>query len=513
MKKLTFLSLALAIGMFTYAQDEDTSSDESTKTEDTKEAKEETRKFRSWSIGADFGWSLLFGDMHQLEANQKDFNSDFGGFDPGFTVNLQKWYSSAYGWRGRAGWLSYSGSRDIYAVKASSAFRGDFVFQLNLSGIGARNRGKERKDAWILNAGLGYTWANAIVYKNGEEYLKLGSDELPQFITDEKKAEKSHNTVYMPFGIEWRYRFAERWDLKLALDASWAMDDNMDGSETLVKNDWGKTDPPTRSIQEIAFGNTTNDFLAYFNVGVNYHFSFKPHNDPTPIIYVGPGTDSRVDTLVKQMGEMRADGDNDGVSDYFDKEPETPEGYRVYGGGQAVDQDQDGIADDVDQDPYSTPGAKVDANGRELDDDGDGVPNGKDLEPNTKPGSFVNFQGVNIQDKVGGGGASEAFLPQIYFAFDKANIDQANYQRLATIARFLQANPNVTLVVVGHTDPVGGEQYNYKLSERRAKAAKMALINDFGIDEGRIEMEGKGKTQLVSKRDDINRRAEFQIKK
>jgi hypothetical protein len=39
-----------------------------------------------------------------------------------------------------------------------------------------------------------------------------------QFISDSEREEKSHNTVYMPFGIEYRYRIATRWDLKLAID-------------------------------------------------------------------------------------------------------------------------------------------------------------------------------------------------------------------------------------------------------------------------------------------------------
>ncbi len=507
MKKVTMLALALSFGLLTFAQ-------ESTDTTKNKE-EESTRKYRSWSIGADFGWSLLFGDMHQLEADQQSFNEGFGGFDPGITFNLQKWYSSAWGWRGRFGWMTYSGSKGIYAMESKSTFRGDMSVQLNLSGIGTRNRIKERKDAWIVNAGLGYTWANVWVYKNGAEYLKLGADKYPQFLSDDEKDEKSHNEVYLPFGIEWRYRFAERWDLKVGLDALWAMSDNFDGSETTVKEDFPVA-PTNRDVVELAFGNTTNDFLVYFNVGVNYHFSwFKPHQDPTPIIYMGPGVDPRVDKLVGQMDQIMTDKDNDGVSDYFDKEKDTPEGYMVYGGGQAVDQDEDGIADKIDQDPYSTKGAVVDANGRELDDDGDGVHNGNDREPNTPKGNFVNFQGQTIVDNIGGGGgqSGEAFLPMIYFDFDKANITSANYERLATIARFMEANPNTKLIVFGHTDKVGGEQYNYKLSERRAKAAKMALVNDFGIDESRITMEAKGKTQLASKRDDINRRAEFQIKR
>lgn len=508
MKKVTTLFLALVFALGANAQGDNTG--DNTNQTQQKSNDDNSRLYRSWAIGADFGWSMLLGDMYFLEANQEDYNSDFGGFDPGFTVNLQKWYSSAWGWRGRAGILSYSGSNGIYGTNTKSSMRGEIEIMLNLSGIGTRNRRNTRKDAWIVHTGFGYSWANTIVYKYGQEFLKLGADQYPQFISQSEKDENIHNTVYMPFGLEWRYRFAERWDFKLALDANWALDDELDGSAITLQEDAtpiGNT-PEYRNLQ---FANTTNDFLVYLNLGVNYYFSwFKPHEDPTPIIYMDPGKDPRVDDLVDKMGKLLTDKDDDGVSDYFDKEPDTPEGYKVYGGGQAVDQDGDGVPDGADEDPFSTPGEKVDANGRELDDDGDGVPNGRDEEPNTKPGSMVNFQGKEISGN-DDNSASEAFIPNIYFDFDKSNITSANYQRLAVIARFLQNNPGVNLIAVGHTDKVGSEAYNQGLSERRAIAAKRALVDEFGIDPSRIEMDWKGKTQLVSKRGDINRRVEFHI--
>jgi len=516
MKKVTMLFLSLAFTFVITAQESNSGEDNSNQ-ETTTEKEEPTRKYRSWSIGGDFGWSLLFGDFHQLESNQETFNEGYGGFDPGFSFNLQKWYSSAWGWRGRFGWQQYSGSKGIYAVQATSAFRGDFSVQLNLSGIGARNRSSERKDAWIVNAGIGYMFSNAIVYREGNEYLKLGSDRQPQFnlpLSPEERQEKSHNAVLLPFGIEWRYRLSERLDFKAALDFTWAMDDNLDGSETAITNDWHD---PTYGInaRNLSFSNTTNDFLYFMNIGVNYYFSFiSKHEDPTPIVYTS-GIDvleQRITANEENIAALMKDEDNDGVSDYFDKEPGTPEGYMVYGGGQAVDQDKDGIPDEIDEDPFSTKGTKVDANGRELDDDGDGVPNSHDLEPNTKSGSFVNYQGVTILDKVGGAAkGSEAFLPNIYFNFNKSAVTSANYQRLATVAKFLEANPNVKLRVIGHADKVGSESYNQSLSERRAKAAINALVNEFGVDPSRLEAVAKGKSMLVSKRNDINRRVDFEV--
>ena len=207
------------------------------------------------------------------------------------------------------------------------------------------------------------------------------------------------------------------------------------------------------------------------------------------------------------------DGDNDGVSDYFDKDPETPEGYIVDGSGVAQDTDKDGIPDELDDDPYSTKGAQVDANGVEYDQDADGIPDAKDLEQNTPTGQLVNFQGVSIKDRIGGGGGNDSyFLPSVYFDFNKSLVTKANYQRMAVIANYMKANPNAKLEVVGHTDPIGTESYNTNLSERRAKAVVKALVNDFDMDESRLEVTAKGESELVSKRNDINRRVEFRIK-
>ena len=83
---------------------------------------------------------------------------------------------------------------------------------------------------------------------------------------------------------------------------------------------------------------------------------------------------------------------------------------------------------------------------------------------------------------------------------------------MAVIANYMKANPNAKLEVVGHTDPIGTESYNTNLSERRAKAVVKALVNDFDMDESRLEVTAKGESELVSKRNDINRRVEFRIK-
>jgi OOP family OmpA-OmpF porin len=54
-----------------------------------------------------------------------------------------------------------------------------------------------------------------------------------------------------------------------------------------------------------------------------------------------------------------------------------------------------------------------------------------------------------------------------------------------------------TVIVIGHTDRIGGDAYNQRLSERRAAAVKNYLV-DQGIDASRIFTEGKGRVQPVT---------------
>jgi OOP family OmpA-OmpF porin len=73
--------------------------------------------------------------------------------------------------------------------------------------------------------------------------------------------------------------------------------------------------------------------------------------------------------------------------------------------------------------------------------------------------------------------------------------------------------PQTTTVVEGHTDAVGTEAYNQSLSERRAMAVREVLVNEFGIQPGRVDAIGFGEARPVADNDSeegraINRRVE-----
>ena len=104
----------------------------------------------------------------------------------------------------------------------------------------------------------------------------------------------------------------------------------------------------------------------------------------------------------------------------------------------------------------------------------------------------MNFQGKQI---VGKG----AFLPTVYFDFNSTQVSYANYQRLATVASVMKANPLYILRVIGYADAVGSTDSNYKLGIKRANAVIESLVNTFGIDINRMIADSQGENNPLTK--------------
>ncbi len=83
------------------------------------------------------------------------------------------------------------------------------------------------------------------------------------------------------------------------------------------------------------------------------------------------------------------------------------------------------------------------------------------------------------------------------FAFDKANLSKDGKAALDEAAAKIKANPELKAVIVtGHTDRIGSDKYNQKLSERRAKQVADYLVAQ-GVDSGIIQSVGKGESEPV----------------
>ena len=90
-----------------------------------------------------------------------------------------------------------------------------------------------------------------------------------------------------------------------------------------------------------------------------------------------------------------------------------------------------------------------------------------------------------------------AVLKNIYFEFDSAELSPESDDGIIAVFDFLTINPDIVVLLEGHTDDVGNEEYNLKLSERRAEAVKAALVEK-GISSDRIKTKGCGSSQPLS---------------
>jgi len=88
-------------------------------------------------------------------------------------------------------------------------------------------------------------------------------------------------------------------------------------------------------------------------------------------------------------------------------------------------------------------------------------------------------------------------LPGVLFDFDKWDIKQQFYSELDDAAVILKKNPDLKILVEGHTDNKGKLDYNYKLSEKRAISVKEYFIRK-GIEKERLSVKGYSFTKPVT---------------
>lgn len=106
-------------------------------------------------------------------------------------------------------------------------------------------------------------------------------------------------------------------------------------------------------------------------------------------------------------------------------------------------------------------------------------------------------------------------LQNIQFEFNSSALTEDSQAGIQMLTVFLKRNPELKVELAGHTDNVGSESYNLKLSTDRANAVRQALI-DNGIDEMRLTAQGYGSSMPLVPNDSeenraINRRTEMII--
>jgi outer membrane protein OmpA-like peptidoglycan-associated protein len=102
----------------------------------------------------------------------------------------------------------------------------------------------------------------------------------------------------------------------------------------------------------------------------------------------------------------------------------------------------------------------------------------------------------------------------ILFDVNSATIKPESYGTIKEMANVLKEYADLKVKIIGHTDADGKDPDNLDLSKRRAASVKESLAKEFGIDESRMETDGKGEGEPIDKNDNPagkanNRRVEF----
>lgn len=108
---------------------------------------------------------------------------------------------------------------------------------------------------------------------------------------------------------------------------------------------------------------------------------------------------------------------------------------------------------------------------------------------------------------------SRGWIRDVFFQYDASSLSTDAQDALATTASWLKSHPQYNVLIEGHTDERGTEQYNLALGDRRANTAK-DYLSTLGVDSGRLRTvsygeerpfnQGSGETAWAE-----NRRAHF----
>ncbi|MBU2494498.1 MAG: OmpA family protein [Bacteroidetes bacterium] len=245
---------------------------------------------------------------------------------------------------------------------------------------------------------------------------------------------------------------------------------------------------------------------------------FRKHQtNPNNIDSDIDGLNDGEEVKVHQTNPNNADSDNDGLNDFdevnkYTTNPNNP------------DTDTDGLRDGDEVNNYKTKELKADSDsdgltdGEEVnkyktdplnpDTDGGSVNDGEEIKRGTNPNDISDDVEVNnIEEQV--------YYENVYFSFDKHSLTNSAKEILDNVVKISNNQLKITINLSAHTDNIGNENYNIKLSEKRAKTVKKYLVEN-GLNESSIfyEFFGESKPEVEnsSKQNrNKNRRVEIKI--
>jgi len=244
-----------------------------------------------------------------------------------------------------------------------------------------------------------------------------------------------------------------------------------------------------------------NQFGIAGRIGNKKEPKLKPLPEPPPPVVVDTDKDGVPDSqdkcptvpgLLKYQGCPIPDTDKDGINDEDDKCP-TVAGLARYQGCPIPDTDKDGINDEEDKCP-TQPGPASNQGCPLVDTDKDGIPDADDKCP-TVFGTPENQGCPAIKEETVK--KIDYAAQNIYFATGKYVLLSKSFKGLDDVAAIMKENPQAQLTIDGHTDNVGSDAVNEKLSQNRANAVKAYLMKK-GVAENRLNATGYGESKPVA---------------
>jgi OOP family OmpA-OmpF porin len=407
-------------------------------------------KMNTWSISAHFGPSMFFGDLREYDfwpvtKTTLDSHKESGTIQGGLTINKQLSY-----WFGARLDGSIGNLRGMKRRQYNRYFEGNYG-DVSLSGtvnLKGLLMGPNKMKRWKIDAyaGIGQ------VFYNSTAYDLTGGVKLRE--TGKK------NDWIVPTGLTVNYEVTKRIDIGLDFRLTHTNSDYLDATYGGDYDRTAFTDPSAFKIADQRTsrkGNSELDSYGYGAVMVTYKlgkkalkvqkvdgkWDYKPEEGYYHLRYTDPRvlvkppkilTLEEMDSVAKANRpkdidpRLLLDTDGDGVSDFFDKEPNSPAGSVVDGSGRVLDFD-----------------------------------------------SYV-------KNALATGAACAEIFANVQFETDKNALTQEAQDMLKNVAAMMNKN-GCRLQLAGHADRRATDRYNMALSRRRVDAVKNFLVNEAGLQD------------------------------
>ena len=420
-----------------------------------------TSSYRTWSIGVHGG--MLFPSI--AIGGRNDFSKGQGTI--GYGAYIKNQISHRFGIQADflRGTLEGNNDNGAPAGTPYKSFKTDINWSAALSGV-------------ITLGNINWTQLHTAV----QPYVSVGGGVLNYnpVVTNNAgtaidfKPDGSISKFFIPVGIGLKFNLSQSMNLDMGYRMNFVDGDDLDGFYN----------PPYLS-----------DKFSYGHLGLE--FALGGRNKPQLATH-NPAAQLKQD-LVDQNNALRASlNHTEAKVSQLQQDLAAAGGWKAELDKMKMDSDKDGVADFFDKCPNTPAGEKVDGSGCPL-------PVAKDTTIIRKEQYVITEEDRRI--------VSDA-IKNLEFDFGKSTIRSTSYPTLNRVAEIL-VKKGFSLKLAGHTDNVGSDAANMKLSKDRAESVKSYLVSQ-GANPSRIEAVGYGESQPIESNKTAagrqkNRRVEFTL--